>query len=360
MKIMYMNRRHGVVKLQVENLDDLWYLSGVINKGDLVRTKTERRIKAREDMARSKKGERRVFTLTVRVEKADFNPDSETYRISGIVEQGPEDLISMGSHHTFNVEKGTTLKIIKERWSPTDLDRLREAEKAARRPKILIVVVDEGEATFGLIRESKIEYHELSRSIGGKYDIRGRRKRKMEFYGETAKFLSEMLSRENISAIIIAGAGFEKENFRRFLSEKYPELAEKSVMENISSHGRNGVSEVMKRSKIKKIIEEITSARDVRLVHELLTEIGKDSGLGIYGLKDIETAAGLGAIKKLLICDNFFLKNRKRLEDLMYMVKSARGEVHLINHRGEAGRQLNSLGGVAALLRYPGHQYGNK
>jgi len=106
----------------------------------------------------------------------------------------------MGSHHTFNVEKGTTLKIIKERWSPTGLDRLREVEKAARRSKILIVVVDEGEATFGLIRESKIEYHELSRSIEGKYDIRG----KMEFYGETAKFLSDVLSRENISAIIIA------------------------------------------------------------------------------------------------------------------------------------------------------------
>jgi len=317
------------VKLQIENLDDLWYLSGVINRGDLVRTKTERRIKTKEDMARSKKGERRVFTLTVRVEKADFSSDSDTYRIAGVVEQGPEDLVSIGSHHTFNVEKGTTLKIIKERWSP-------------------------------MIRESKIEYYELSRSIGGKYDIRGRRGRKMEFYRDTAKFLSEVLSRENISAIIIAGAGFEKENFRRFLSENYPGLAEKSVMENISSHGRNGVNEVMRRPKTQKIIEEITSARDVRLVHELLTEIGKDSGLGIYGLKDIETAAGSGAIKKLLVCDNIFLKNRKKLEDLMYMVKSARGEVHLINHRGEAGRQLNSLGGAAALLRYPMHQYRNK
>ena len=206
------------MKLQIENLDDLWYLSGVINRGDLVRTKTERRIKTKEDMARSKKGERRVFTLTVRVEKADFSSDSDTYRIAGVVEQGPEDLVSIGSHHTFNVEKGTTLKIIKERWSPTGLDRLREVEKAARRSKILIVVVDEGEATFGLIRESKIEYHELSRSIEGKYDIRGE-DGILWRNGEIP--IGCALEGEHICDNY-CGAGFEKENFRRFLSEKHP------------------------------------------------------------------------------------------------------------------------------------------
>jgi len=35
----------------------------------------------------------------------------------------------------------------------------------------------------------------------------------------------------------------------------------------------------------------------VRLVHELLTKIGKDSGLEVYGLEDIETAVDLRAIK---------------------------------------------------------------
>lgn len=340
------------MKLLIENLDDLWYLSSVVREGDLIKTKTERRIKAKEDMERKKKGERKVFTLAVSVDKADFKSDSDTFRITGIIKEGPEDLVAIGSHHTFNVEKGTKLTIVKEKLSSIDLDRLKEAEKASLRPKILIVVVDEGEATFGLVRESKIEYYELSKLIGGKYDIKGRRERKMEFYRDTAKFLLEILSRGNISAIIIAGAGFEKENFRRFLSENYPEMAKRAVMENIGSYGRNGVQEVMKRSGIQKIIEEITSARDVQLVHKLLKEIGRDSGLAVYGLKDIGTAANSGAIEKLLICDDIFLKNRKKLENLMQTVKSARGEIHLINHDGEAGRQLNSLGGAAALLRY--------
>ncbi|MBN2014161.1 MAG: mRNA surveillance protein pelota [Candidatus Altiarchaeota archaeon] len=353
MKISAMNPRVGVVKLRIENLDDLWYLSTVVHRGDLVKTKTERRIKAKEDIERSKKAERKTVTVALRVEKADFKSDSDTYRITGIIEEGPEDLVSIGSHHTFNVEKGSELKIIKDRWSKTELDRLREAEKAALRPKILVTVVDEGEATFGLIRESKTEYFELSKLIGGKYDTKGRAERKTEFYSDAIKFMKEILEREKIAAIVVAGAGFEKEHLYRFMSEKYPELREKTALENIGSHGRNGVQEVLKRAGVRKVLDEITSARDMQLMQELLKEIGKGTGLGAYGVKDIRNAANSGAVAKLLLCDDFFLKDRRDLEPLMETVKTLNGEVHLINHDTEAGRQLHSLGGIAALLRYP-------
>ncbi len=352
MKILLMSPRQGVVKLLVENLDDLWYLSSVVQAGDLVKTKTERRIKGKEDIARSGKSERKVFTLSVRVERADFKSDSDTYRITGVIEEGPEDIVSIGSHHTFNVETGTILRIIKDRWTSIELDRLRDAEKASLRPKILIAVLDEGDAVFGLVRESKIEYYELSKLIGGKYDTRGRGERKKEFYRDTANFMSEILSRGNISAVILAGAGFEKENFRKFLSGQYPDLASKSILENIGSHGRNGIQEVLKRSETRKTVEEISSARDVQLVNRLLEEIGRDSGLGVYGLKDIESAVESGAVEKLLVCDSLFLKNRDKIGYLMNAVKSTRGEAHLINLEGEAGSQLNSLGGAGAILRF--------
>jgi len=37
MKIIYRDRPHGIVKVMAENLDDLWYLSGVVKEGDLVK-----------------------------------------------------------------------------------------------------------------------------------------------------------------------------------------------------------------------------------------------------------------------------------------------------------------------------------
>ena len=88
------------------------------------------------------------------------------------------------------------------------------------------------------------------------------------------------------------------------------------------------------------------------MVHKILEEIGKDSGLVAYGPKDVETAVNTGAVDKLLVCNNVFLKDRNKIEGLMNTVKSTGGDIHIVNHESEAGKQLNSLGGMAAFLRF--------
>lgn len=358
MKILYQDRPHGIVKVMVENLDDLWYLSGVVRERDLVSGKTVRRIKGKEELVRKDTGVRKPITLTIKVEKTEFNLDSGAFRITGIIKEGPEDLVAIGSHHTFNVQKGTTLKIIKEEgWSRFDLERLKEAQKAGLRPKVVIAVIDEGEANVGLVRESKIEYYSLSKAIGGKYEgykDETRAKQKTSFYHEVAKFLLNINEKENISAFILAGAGFEKDNFYKFLSQsiEYAEITKNTGIENIGSHGRSGIGEVIKRGKVEKIAEELNASRDIKLVEKLMEHIGKDTGFGIYGLPDIENASNAGAVELLLVCDDLFLKEREKVEEIMNDVKATRGEVHLVNHENDAGKQLSSLGGVGAVLRY--------
>jgi len=351
MKIFYTDRKTGVVKLKVENLDDLWYLSSVLAEGDLVKTKTDRRIKAKDDMAREKSSRVKV-TIGIRLEKVEFSSITDTLRITGVIEEGPEDLVPMGSHHTFNVVEGTTIKIQKEGWSKLDLNRLRDAEKASVRPKLFIAIIDEGDANFGLVRESKIQHYDLSELIGGKYETKGREKRKEEFYRHTSKFILDTEKREKISTIIIAGAGFEPENFFQFMKKKHPELKDRLVLEHIGSHGANGIAEVMKRDAVKKISKDMNSARDIRLLDKLLAEIGRNTGLAVYGLDEVEQASNIGAVDTLLACDNLFLENRKRVEPMIKAVESTNGRFHLLNHEEEAGKQLHSLGGVGAVLRF--------
>ena len=45
MKILAFNPKGGTIKLKAENLDDLWYLSGIIEPKDLVTGLTQRKIK---------------------------------------------------------------------------------------------------------------------------------------------------------------------------------------------------------------------------------------------------------------------------------------------------------------------------
>ena len=45
MKKIFEDLKHGIVKIKIENLDDLWYLSTIVDKGDLVKGETFRKIK---------------------------------------------------------------------------------------------------------------------------------------------------------------------------------------------------------------------------------------------------------------------------------------------------------------------------
>ncbi|VVB51869.1 eRF1 domain 1 [uncultured archaeon] len=166
MRVLSRNIKSGYLKFEVENLDDLWFLAQVIQSGDAVKGKTERSIKGKDDMVRSGGGERLTVTLAVSVEEVEFKSEGDTLRIKGKITEGPEDVIALGGHHTFVVEAGTVLSLEKKQWNETEINLIREAEKQAHRPKVAIAVIDEGEATVALIRESKVQYYEVSHTVG--------------------------------------------------------------------------------------------------------------------------------------------------------------------------------------------------
>ena len=352
MRIQYKDLKAGVVKVMVENFDDMWYLSQVVGEGDFVKSKSVRRVKRKDETASADSGERRTITIKIRVKKAQFSSGANSLRILGTVEQSTDDLAAKGSHHSINVEVGAAITIIKEKFTDFDIERLNDAVNSSHRAKMLIVVVDTEGASAGLVRESKIEFYDISSGVGGKYDQSQRQATRIEFYRNTANFLDDLLKRENITSIIIAGAGFEKNSFYDFLSENYRKISKFSIIKNIGSYGKNGIYEILKRSDIKGTMSDLNAAVDVRVVHKLLEHIGTDDGLGIYGIDDVESASDMGAVEIFLVCDNLFVKNRERIEGIMNTVKAARGTVHIVNHENEAGRQLGSLGGVGAIARF--------
>ncbi|MEM4347852.1 MAG: mRNA surveillance protein Pelota, partial [Candidatus Altiarchaeota archaeon] len=73
---------------------------------------------------------------------------------------------------------------------------------------------------------------------------------------------------------------------------------------------------------------------------------------GIYGFNDVEKASEFGAIEILLLTDDFFVKNKELSEKIIQNVRKTSGKFRFINHNSEPGQQLNSLGGIAAILRF--------
>jgi len=350
MKLLLKDARRGLVRVLVENLDDLWYLSQVVRAGDIVKAKTTRRVKSKDDRPGS--DERRTVTLAVSVEKVEFHGDAGTLRVLGIIEEGPEDVVAFGTHHTLAIELDSVITIVKREWFASDLSRLDDAVKSALRPKVIIVSLDEGEASFGVVGGSKVKYYDLSVTIGGKYSTGSRDKNKSDFYRQVLEFIENLTQKEGASAVILAGPGFEKDNFLEYLKEKNGALASKAAVENTGSGGRNAIAEVLKRPALKSVLENLNAAEDVNLVNKLLEHIGRDDGLAVYGLHDVENAVSLGALDLLLIADTSLVEQRAFIEELIRVVRNAKGRFHIVNHDGEAGQQLKAIGGIAGILRF--------
>jgi len=348
MKIIHKNLRKNEIKIKIENLDDLWYLSHIVEEGDIVSGKTVRKIKiGAKEQRRTDITKKRVF-ISIKVEKTEFK--DERLRVSGTVKEGPEE-VPKGSYHTFNFRKGTKVKIKKEEWLKFQLDKLKEAA-AFKQPTILICILNREEAIFAL---SKRKGYEILTSLKGEVQKKEERAvAKGSFYEDIIKMLKEYSQRHKIEHIIIASPAFWKEELMNKIDEK--RLKKNIILSTCSSVGENAINEVLKRPETKEVLKKDRISKELKLVEKLLTEISKQE-LGCYGLEEVEKAAVAGAVKVLLISDKFIERKREegkydRLDKIMKAADKTRGEVHIINSEFEGGKKLDGLGGIGAILRY--------
>ncbi|MBI5253513.1 MAG: mRNA surveillance protein pelota, partial [Euryarchaeota archaeon] len=349
MKLIHRNLKEGKIKLKPETLDDLWYLKNIIIPGDLISGRSYRRIRDEEKL-RADKGVRVPISVDIRAENVEFHPYIMRLRITGKIERGPEDIISLGSYQTIEVQPNDVIAVTKAEWKGWEIERLKEAEQAAKTPLVLIVSVEEGEAEFALVRRYGLDFPvRVTTQVPGKRVEKDYENSLKEFYSEVAGKISETLKKEEIKAVIINGPGFTKENLLAFLKEKHPKIAEICHLESTGAGGRPGVQEVLKRGAVDRIVENSRVSLETNLVEKLFEEIGKNTMLATYGLEEVKKALEYGAVEKLLISDAF-LRRSEASNELIEKTKKTKGEAIIISTEHEAGERLQGIGGIAALL----------
>ncbi|MBU2560314.1 mRNA surveillance protein pelota [archaeon] len=352
MKVLHRNLKEGKIKLRPENPDDLWYTKSIIKEGDLVSGRTYRRIKD-EEKKRADKGVRVPISVDLRVQDSEFARYIMRLRVSGKIEKGPEDLISMGTFHTIEVKPNDTITIKKDRWKNWELDRIKEAEKAAKTPLVLVVCVEDGDAEFAIIRRYGVDFVvRVCVNVSGKKVVKEHETTMKEFLGDVSKKIGDVLKTEEIHTTLICGPGFVKENLLAYIKEKSPGIAKSCYIEGTGTGGRAGIQEILKRGIIERIVSESRVSYETGLFERLLEEISKSSGLAAYGLDEVKTALKYGAIDKLLISDEF-LRNYEGSDRLIENTKSKQGTVVIVSMEHDAGERLHKLGGVGAILRFP-------
>jgi len=124
MKVLLENFKDSVVKVLVTDFNDLWHLENIIKPGDCVTAKTLRTIFIDREETREKV-KKKLVVLKIKVEKLEFAKSKNILRLSGKIEECPEE-VQKGSYHTIEVHPGKILKIEK-RWSEEEIKRLKKA-----------------------------------------------------------------------------------------------------------------------------------------------------------------------------------------------------------------------------------------
>ncbi|AEH24005.1 mRNA surveillance protein pelota [Pyrococcus yayanosii] len=353
MEILEENPKEGKVKLKVETLDDLWHLYHIIDEGDVVYAKTLRKQSQRSDSLRPEKVEAVPVFLGVRAEKINLHRFVNQLRVTGPIVYASRDDVPLGRYHTIAIEPGTVITVQKEMWKAHHIERLREAVEASKRARMMIVALEDGEAEIAVMREYGLDFMATVRhNLSGKRYNSKREDEEMKFFHDLAKTMLEIMERENVERAIVAGPGFTKENFAAFLRENYSELAKRIVLDDVSTGGRTGVYEVIKRGTVDKVYRENRVAKEVRLVERVIEEIAKNGPVA-YGLREVEEAVNYGAVETLLVLDELLKGDmRAKVEELMETARNLRANVVVVSGEHEGGDKLRALGGIAALLRF--------
>jgi peptide chain release factor subunit 1 len=259
-----------------------------------------------------------------------------------------------------------------------------------------LIVIDTGGADIGFLKGKKVilEKH-LDSLVPGKTVkggasqhryLRIREEAKHEHLKKVGEIASKIFKEEkDLKGVLIGGPGFVKDDLKEGDFLDY-QLKQKIMgLVDTGDTGIQGLQEMLKRGE--SLIQEASATKERHIMEEFFEHLKKDDDLSIYGLEEIKHALGYGAIKTLLISEEFNWVRAKLvcecghkvekdinpekvekcpdcgkelkideetnlIEVLSEQAKNLGSEVTIISVDSREGEQFKEIGGIGAILRY--------
>src|SRR3989338_5661556 len=293
MNLLHSDFKKGIVKLRVTDSDDVWYLTHLIDPGDLLTGKTTRKMKLGE--GENAKTIKKTFTVTIEAETIQLDETGTCVRVNGKIKESPDE-IPQGVYQAVELQEGEEFILQKVKWLSYQKQKLQEATE--KKYSYLMCLFDREEALFALTKKKGfqilVELHGEAQKKRTTIEI------KKDFYEEIIKALETYNARYTPEAIILSSPAFYKEDLLKKITA--PEVKKKIVLVTCSDISERSLDEVIKSKELEKTMQSSRTRQEQVLVDEVLQEISKNN-LAVYGWKETKTAAEAGAIRILIVTD---------------------------------------------------------
>ncbi|NUN11629.1 mRNA surveillance protein pelota [Candidatus Micrarchaeota archaeon] len=337
MKALQKNEETSLIP---RTLEDLWFLTKIFNKNDEVSGYSFRRFKT--DLNRAESGEKKKVFVTVKLDSVEFSESVNKLRLTGVILSGtPEEFVQVGEHHTIDVELDGKI-VLHRLLNSYERAIIQESNKTSSET-VLIVIIDERKALLAEVKAQGVKFKGEIHNPASKRQTKEFDSMKKQFYTELMGVLKNFEHR-----IVIAGPGFEKDSFKKYLIEKGFNL-EKTSFEHCSSTEETAVYELLKNGLLEKIFKDQRIAREFKALEEFKLHVSKDDGYAVYGLKDVDQAAQFNAVSKLLVLDE--LMRKTEFQELISSIKDSGAEIIVFDSEDDAGKEFATFK-LAAVLRF--------
>ena len=110
----------------------------------------------------------------------------------------------------------------------------------------------------------------------------------------------------------------------------------------------------LKHPSIKEFMKNSELSSATLATEDAINRISKNDNKVCYSFKDVKKVAEMGAIEKVMISSKVFeLSDEDQVISLLDEIEKFSGQIYLLDSSTEAGKQIDSVGGIIASLRYP-------
>lgn len=221
-----------------------------------------------------------------------------------------------------------------------------------------LLVIERQHADIALLKGARIDViSSMDSLVPGKFRAGGQSAQRFErmiegmandFYKNVSEEATQIFHKEpKLKGILVGGPGPTKNDFLD--AEHIPtDLRNKVIgVLDIGYTGEQGLKEMI--NKAEDILKEAEITKQKQLVEKFLNHLGKDTGLAAYGEEEIRKAMTMGAVETLMISEEM---DEKLMEEFEESAQNTGTEVMIISTETREGQQIQSLGGIAAILRF--------
>ncbi len=341
------NPKHGRCSLTIESAEDLWTLRRLIEKGDILVTRSSRVVKKEDEYSRPDKGERVKVTLALAVDEVHLDSSIERIRVRGTIVEASDESVTKTGSHSVTLSPGHALTLRKKTWTPLAIRLVRPPQGSSRR--FLVVAADRREAGIGTLSGSHLAVvTSIESGLGGK---QGEEQSSKPYIAKVAEVVAQTFQEGD--QVVVAGPG----NFKNAVANQIRERLrgmQVGTVEGLDLTGADGVRALIKTQSFQSVAKDSLVVEMQQLVAEVVRRISTGDPKVAYTLSRVSEAASAGAVDSCAVSEDVFSNNvdEGELVSVMNTVESKGGAVYLADSSMEFGKQVSSFGGIVALLRY--------